>query len=68
MIERDQFDHDVFTVSCDQCGEDQEVDSGGDWQDMINTIKDDGWTMRKIKDEWQHHCPSCTKDHTPWPA
>jgi hypothetical protein len=63
MIERDSFDGDIYEVSCDYCSEDIEIDSGGDWQDMINEIKTNGWLIGKINDEWKHMCPACRKNH-----
>jgi hypothetical protein len=54
MIERDSFDGDIYEVSCDYCSEDIEIDSGGDWQDMLNQIKEEGWKILKVNDEWQH--------------
>jgi hypothetical protein len=63
MIERDSFDGDIYEVSCDYCSEDIEIDSGGDWQDMIRDIKEKGWKIKKMNDEdWQHMCPDCVKN------
>jgi len=39
MIEKDAFDEDIFIVHCDACGDEDDVDSGGDWSEMIATIK-----------------------------
>jgi hypothetical protein len=50
-------------VSCDYCSNDIEIDSGGDWQDMLNQIKEEGWKILKVNDEWKHACPDCVKYH-----
>lgn len=62
MIEQDHFDEDIFEVACDYCSEDIDIDSGGDWTDMISQIKELGWRMRKVDDEWRHMCPTCVKE------
>jgi hypothetical protein len=60
VIERDSFDRDVFNVTCDDCGDDVDIDSGGDWSDMIALLKgEEGWLIRKDGDDWTHLCPSC---------
>ena len=59
MIERDAFDGDVFEIACDSCPEDIELDTGGDWGDLIKQLKDDGWKIRKEGEEWKHYCPGC---------
>jgi hypothetical protein len=62
MIERDSWDSDIYEVSCDYCSEDIEIDSGGDWQDMINQLKEEGWQIRKIDEEWHHACLECVRN------
>ena len=62
MIERDSFDGDIYEISCDYCSEDIEIDSGGDWQDMLKQIKEEGWKIFKINDEWKHVCSECVKN------
>jgi len=62
MIERDSFDGDIYEISCDYCSEDIEIDSGGDWQDMLKQIKEEGWKIGRVNDEWKHACPECVKN------
>ena len=62
MIERDSFDADIFEIACDYCSENIEIDSGGDWQDMLYQIKFNGWKIKKVEDDWKHMCPLCVKE------
>ena len=64
MIERDGFDRDIFEVSCDYCSEDIEIDSNGDWDELLLKIREAGWRIKKEGDEWKHKCPECVaKSH-----
>jgi len=66
MIEKDK-DDDIFEVSCDYCGGAHEsIDATPGWQAMIDKIKQRGWRIRKVGDEFRHMCPGCFGDHKPW--
>ena len=50
-----------FFVECDDCGD---TDYGGtekDFRQFVNSIKEDGWRILKIDDEWHHRCPTCAE-------
>ena len=65
MIERDT-DDDTFEVSCSFCNEYTFVDTDGDWATMLEDIKQDGWKIRKINDDWKHMCPACVAKGVSW--
>jgi hypothetical protein len=45
-------------VECDGCGE--VYDTGtDDFNDVRTLLKRDGWSIRKIAEEWVHFCPRC---------
>lgn len=29
------------------------------WFDSLNTIKDEGWQIKKEDNDWKHYCPEC---------
>lgn len=41
-------------VVCDFCEAENSYD--GSFQECIDQIKEDGWLIRKIEDEWVHFC------------
>jgi hypothetical protein len=47
MIERDDFDEDIFNVNCDFCSNTDEFNSEGDWSDLMSQMKETGWKSRK---------------------
>lgn len=63
MIERG--DAGTFDVECDSCGDTETFDVDGDWQQLMEEMKDAGWTKEKVgdgKDDWEHYCPTCSGD------
>lgn len=50
--------HGDITFECDDCSEILET-SEDDWNTAWAMAKHDGWTSRKIADEWNHLCPDC---------
>lgn len=49
----------TFEVACDYCSEDTEIDTDGDWNAMIQQLKEEGWFIRKMGNEWKHMCGDC---------
>lgn len=45
--------------TCDDCGE-QEYSGTLSFQEAWAKLKEDGWTARKVADEWLHRCPECS--------
>lgn len=44
---------------CDECGDEFEV-LGGDFRDLIESLKAEGWTVRPTDEGgWEHKCPDC---------
>lgn len=58
MIQSDRYKQ--FQVFCDYCDETELFDTGGNWQVLINTVKEYGWKIKKVNDDWFHKCPTCT--------
>ena len=56
MIDRQ---HDRIVIGCDSCEEVFEGETGEEFGMVWNTAKRDGWSTRKIADEWLHGCPRC---------
>ena len=60
MIERGEAG--TFDVECDGCGDVQQFDTDGDWTDLLEEMDDAGWTKDKSSGEWEHFCPTCSKE------
>lgn len=58
MIHRDNGE---LVAECTDCGEDY---NGGtlEWNEFIAELKDVGWQIRKVDDEWEHLCPDCREE------
>jgi hypothetical protein len=50
--------HGRIVIECDSCDEVFEG-SSDDWQEVWPAAKREGWSTRKIADEWLHGCPKC---------
>mgnify|MGYP001619305422 CR=1 FL=1 len=49
-----------FTASCDHCSY---IDTFfGDFMEVIEKMKDEGWKIFKIDNDWDHSCPDCAED------
>lgn len=48
------------TASCDLCCIQEEYD--GDFYEIVEQMKDDGWKIRKVDGDWQHVCPACIEE------
>lgn len=62
MIEKIKWDKnwgDTWEVTCDDCGECEEIE--GDFDDCISFIKESKWSTRKEDGEWLNYCPDCQK-------
>lgn len=59
-IERNAFG---FTASCDSCSHSQDIDTEF-FEEAVNTIKREGWNIRRIRGAYEHSCPSCAEDET----
>ena len=46
-------------IECDSCPEIFEGDEDAQFSDVWNSAKRDGWSTRKVADEWLHGCPKC---------
>ena len=57
MIERNFYGGPI-NVHCDTCPEAVETGTR-DFAEALTLIKDDGWRVRRIGDEWVHFCPDC---------
>jgi len=60
MIEKIKWDKtwgDTWEITCDDCGEFEEVE--GDFQDCLNFLKEEKWRTTKDEGDWVHYCPDC---------
>ncbi|AXK79982.1 hypothetical protein DW352_05280 [Pseudolabrys taiwanensis] len=52
-----------IVIECDSCDETFDGNSiegdGDDWQEVWPAAKAEGWTSKKIGNEWVHGCPHC---------
>ena len=48
-----------YTLYCDTCGDNQEVES---FEDALDIVKNCGWKAKKINGDWEHICPDCLKE------
>ena len=46
-------------IECDSCPEVFEGNEDGEFPTVWGEAKRDGWTTRKIAEEWLHGCPKC---------
>lgn len=43
---------------CDECSE--EYVASGEWRDVWESAKEEGWrAFKDDNDEWHHRCPEC---------
>jgi hypothetical protein len=51
----------MMEVQCDICAELSDSFDLDDFNRMIATVKELGWRIIKVKGEWVHFCPTCSK-------
>jgi hypothetical protein len=56
MIEREGG---RVVICCDSCSEVHEGDPGGDFNEVWDEAKREGWHVFQVKGEWIHTCPVC---------
>jgi hypothetical protein len=49
-----------FSIECDECAEADDVDTPN-FNEAWHVFSRDGWTARKIGDQWTHKCPGCNR-------
>lgn len=49
------YDFDQCYVTCDGCGKTKTID-GTDYSDVNAELRDRGWIVRKIDNEWMDFC------------
>jgi hypothetical protein len=54
------FDGQLVTFFCDASGCGESFEAAGNFKDVWESAKDDGWRCFKNTDgEWEHRCPDC---------
>jgi hypothetical protein len=48
-----------IVIECDSCNEVFDGRPHEDFSAVWSAAKEEGWTARKIADEWLHGCPDC---------
>lgn len=56
MIDRNAFKE--ITWECDACCDTLPTDEE-DFHNALAIAKRDGWSVRKVVNEWMHFCPAC---------
>lgn len=46
-------------VECDDCGEIFDQEDENTFGELISSMKDFGWSIKKVGDVWTHTCPGC---------
>ncbi|GAG31544.1 unnamed protein product [marine sediment metagenome] len=61
MIEK-KYDGYVYSydVNCDLCSYHKEYIDVYDWDELIDRIKKEGWTIEYKDGEFEHRCPICS--------
>ena len=49
----------AYEVMCDFCDHSEEIDTDGNFQELLNRMKERGWENFKEDGEWVHKCPEC---------
>lgn len=50
-----------FDVECDECGAEDRIERET-FHEVIDVMKSEGWKIRRINGEWEHHCSDCAED------
>jgi hypothetical protein len=59
MITRNDFG---FEISCDSCPDESTESDASEWGDMMEEIKEEGWTNYKDDNgDWTNSCPACNE-------
>jgi len=48
-----------FVVECNDCGTRLYGGVIEDFREFVADIKENGWSVRKVEDEWEHYCEDC---------
>lgn len=59
MITKQSFG---FIAECDGCSSEEDMPDADSFQDAVQHIKSQGWTVRRVGYDWTHICPSCQED------
>lgn len=54
----------LTTAYCDACDEFLENEEGLVYLDFIQHVKNQGWSIQRRHNDWEHFCKECSK-HTP---
>jgi hypothetical protein len=55
--------HGKVTFECDRCGEIHDTDER-EFKDALRSIREAGWTARKMGDDWLHYCEACEHENS----
>jgi len=59
MLEADK-DFGIHTFTCDECGEEHEVDADIGWSAVLEDLKENGWAWKaQPKGGYLHYCEDC---------
>lgn len=46
-------------IMCDSCGETSSQVRNAEFQDLVEQIKQDDWTVTRRDGTWHHYCQNC---------
>ncbi len=46
-------------IECDECPATTDPFDKDDFNQMVETAKKDGWSIKLVGGEWSHRCPDC---------
>lgn len=58
MIEKDTDEHNTWYCVCDFCSNETSIRAVR-FIGVVEILKDKGWKVLRVNDEWMHKCPSC---------
>jgi len=60
LITKSEDNNNLYFVECNNCGETEDFEAPS-WKDLIKDMKDLGWVIFKVGEEWQHLCVNCSR-------
>lgn len=60
MIEKIDETLDIYEVNCDLCSYYKEFTDVYDWDELIDRMKKQGWTIVYKDGDFEHRCPVCS--------
>lgn len=59
------FDEGTIHVECNGCNDMHELQDSATFLTAVDEIKNEGWRIDKVDDEWVHICTDCQGGYIP---